>query len=64
LQPHERHQIAQPLSLKATLERIKFEAEDAVKRGVENIILTDEFTDVKDIDANYHLTAATCKPTS
>ena len=38
-------------ALKATLQRVKDEAEDAVRRGVENIILTDEFTDEDNVAA-------------
>ncbi|MDG1522473.1 MAG: glutamate synthase large subunit, partial [Hellea sp.] len=38
-------------SLKLTLARIKEEAENAVREGIENIILSDEFTDVNNIAA-------------
>ena len=38
-------------SLKLTLARIKEEAENAVRQGIENIILSDEFTDVNKISA-------------
>lgn len=38
-------------SLKLTLARIKEEAENAVREGIENIILSDEFTDVDNIAA-------------
>ena len=38
-------------ALKSTLQRIKTEAEDAVRRGAENIILTDEFTDGDNVAA-------------
>jgi glutamate synthase (NADPH/NADH) large chain len=37
--------------LKLTLARIKEEAENAVRQGIENIILSDEFTDVNKISA-------------
>jgi glutamate synthase (NADPH/NADH) large chain len=38
-------------SLKLTLARIKEEAENAVRQGIENIILSDEFTDANNISA-------------
>ena len=38
-------------ALKATLQRVKAEAEEAVRRGVENIILTDEYTDEDNVAA-------------